>query len=59
MDSDHSLSNMVQAADPLSEQILDVYSNIKAHEETVTFLENKFNEGSVSFEDFLKNLRKI
>ena len=57
--STENLSTLIQPNDNLSEQILDTVTNIKAREETVTFLEMKFNDGQIGFDEFLKLARKL
>ncbi len=54
-----SLTNLVRPKDDLSEQILDLISSIKAREDCANELESKFNDGALTLDDFIKNLRKI
>lgn len=58
-ESTQSLLNLVKPQDELSDQILDLLSSIKAREDCTNELESKFNEGSITFDDFLKHVRKI
>ena len=53
------LSSLIKPNDELSDQILDVYSSMKAHEECISLLESKFNDEDITFEEFIKNLRKM
>lgn len=54
-----SITSIVQPKDAISEQILDLLSGIKAREECVLLLENKFTQEDISLEEFMKGLRKI
>ena len=51
--------NLVTPADEMSDRILNYVASIKAREDTIHLLESKFNEESVSLDDFLKNIRKL
>jgi hypothetical protein len=50
---------LVKPRDDLSEQILDLISSVKAREDCANELELKFNDGALTLEDFMRNLRKI
>ena len=54
-----SITSIVQPANELSEQILDLMSSCKAREECVVLLEARFNQEAVSLDEFMKHLRKI
>ena len=54
-----NFANLVSPADEISEMVLEKMSSIKAREETIHLLESKFNEEEISFEDFMKNVRKL
>ena len=54
-----NLSELIKPTDELSEQILGICSSMKAHDDCIDLLEGKFNEQEISFEQFIKNIRKI
>ena len=57
--SNVELTQVIVPADELSKQILDLITSIRAKQDTVNFLETKFNEEKISLEDFIKNARKL
>ena len=58
-DTTGNVAELIKTTDELSEQILDLTSSMKAHEDCLDLLEGKFNSEEISFEEFIKNLRKI
>jgi predicted acetyltransferase len=54
-----NFANLVTPEDEMSEKLLNYVASIKARDDAIHFLESKFNEESISFEDFLKNIRKL
>ena len=57
--SNVELTQVIVPADEISKQILDLITSIRAKQDTVNFLETKFNEEKISLEDFIKNARKL
>ena len=57
--SNVELTQVIVPADELSKQIIDLITSIRAKQDTVNFLETKFNEEKISLEDFIKNARKL
>lgn len=54
-----NVAELIKTPDQLSEQILDITSSMKAHDDCLDLLQGKFNSEEISFEEFIKNLRKI
>ena len=53
-----NFTNLVIPADEISEKVLDKMVSVKAREDTIHMLESKFNDEEISFDDFMKNVRK-
>ena len=53
-----NFANLVIPADEISEKLLDKMVSIKAREDTIHQLESRFNDEEISFDDFMKNVRK-
>jgi Na+/phosphate symporter len=54
-----NFANLVAPADEMSERVLNYVASIKAREDAIHLVESKFNEESISFEDFLKHIRRL
>ena len=53
-----NFTNLVIPADEISEKVLDKMVSVKAREDTIHMLQSKFNDEEISFDDFMKNVRK-
>lgn len=54
-----NFANLVTPADEMSNRVLNYVASIKAREDAIHLVESKFNEESISFDDFLKTIRKL
>lgn len=53
------IDKVIAAADETSECLIDYVSSAKAWEESANFIESKFVNGEIKFEQFMKHMRKI
>lgn len=54
-----NLSSLIKPKTEISEQMLDLISSMKARDECILLLENKFNQEELRFDEFMKNFRRI